>query len=322
MATLTGEYTLQDVKAMHDPKGNLAQAVDTLSEVNGVLSTATWMEANDLTSHVVTQSLTEGAGSAGIINQGVAYETTKVKQVRFPIEMFETYSRVDERELKIATNPEAFRSQKDAYMLKSLGRAWHSRFFYGDSTDDPAAVDGLATTYNDLGMDNVVGAGGTGSDLASMWVIQWGMDGCYLVYPRGGNTMLEMEDLGRDLVNDSVGVYTAMVTHFGINWGVAVADERAVQRIANIETAGATNIFDEDDVIRAITRLPDPGNLANTAIYVNRSIYAQMQIAMKNKQNVNFYPDESGLSGKPVMTFQGIPVVMVDKLLSTETALT
>lgn len=322
MATLTGEYTLQDVKAMHDPKGNIAKAVDVLSEVNGVLPTATWMEANDLTSHVVTQALTEGTGSAGVINQGVPYETTKVKQVRFPIEMFETYSRVDERELKVSSSPEQFRAQKDAYMLKSLGRSWHTRFFYGDSTDNPAAVDGLATRYNDLGMDNVVGAGGTGSDLSSMWILQWGMDGCYLTYPRGGNTMIEVEDLGRDIVNDTVGAYTAMVTHFGIHWGLAIADDRAVQRIANIETSGASNIFDEDDLIRAITRLPDPGNLANTAIYVNRSIYAAMQIAMKDKQNVNFYPDADGLSGKPVVTFQGIPVVMVDKLLNTEAALT
>lgn len=320
MATLTGEYTLQDVKAMHDPKGNIAKAVDVLSEVNGVMNTATWMEANDLTSHVVTQALTEGSGSAGVINQGVPYETTKVKQVRFPIEMFETYSRVDERELKVAASPEQFRAMKDAYMLKSLGRSWHTRFFYGSSASNPAAVDGLATRYNTLAMDNVVGAGGTGSDTTSIWIVQWGMDGCYLTYPRGGKTMIEVDDMGRDLVSDSIGVYTALVTHFGINWGLAVADDRSVQRIANIETAGTTNIFDEDLIIRALNRLPDPGNMANTQIYVNRTLKSQMQIALKDKSNVNLYV-ENGLSGEPVLKFQGISVNLVDKIIDTETAI-
>jgi hypothetical protein len=166
----------------------------------------------------------------------------------------------------------------------------------------------------------VQGAGGTGSDTTSIWAVQWGEEGCHLVYPRGERTVIEVEDLGRQLISDDVGVYTALVNHFMINWGIVVSDDRAVQRIANIETAGSTNIFDEDLLIKAIYQLPDPSNLARTAIYVNRTIMTQMQIALKDKNNVNLYVD-NGLSGAPVLRFQGIPVVLVDKLLDTETAI-
>ena len=320
MSTLSGEYTLLDIKAMHDPDGNVSKVIDVLSEQNGVMSNAVWMEANDLTSHVVTQALSESSGSTGRINQGVPYSLNKVKQIRESMEIFEDYSRIDERELSKARNPEQFRASKDVMTVRGMGKSWHSRFFYGDHAADPAAVDGLANRYNDLSMDNVVGASGTGDDTTSVWLVQWGEQGCHLIYPRGEQTVIETEDLGRQLISDDNGVYTALVSHFMINWGIVVADDRAVQRIANIESAGSSNIFDEDLLIRAINRLPDPGNLSNTYVYVNRTIKSQMQILLKDKSNVNFYV-ENGLSGEPVLRFQGIPVVLVDKLVDTETAI-
>lgn len=318
MSTLSGEYTLLDIKAMHDPEGNVAKVIDVLSEVNGVMQDAIWMEANDLTSHVITQALSEGAGSAGVINQGVAYEEDRVKQVREQMEIFESYSRIDERLVSKARNPEQFRAQKDAMRIRGMAKSWHTRFFYGDQSENPAAVNGLATRYNDLSMDNVISAGGSGGDTTSIWLVQWGEDGCHLIYPRGERTMIEQEDLGRQLISDTNGVYTALVNHYMINWGLAVADDRAVQRIANIESSGSSNIFDEDDLITAITNLPDPSNLERTRIYVNRTIMAQMQIALKDKTNV-WFDKTDGLSGAPVLTFQGIPVRLVDKLVDTET---
>lgn len=322
MATLSGEYTLLDIKAMHDPDGNVAKVIDILSEVNGVIDDAIWMEANDMTSHVVTQSLSEGAGSAGVINQGVPYEEDRVKQIREQMEIFESYSRVDERLISKARNPEMFRAQKNAMRIRGMGKSWHTRFFYGDQSANPANVNGLATRYNALSLDNVVSASGTGDDTTSIWVVQWGEDGAHLIYPRGERTIIEEEDLGRQLISDTAGVYTALVSHYMINWGLVVADDRAVQRIANIETAGASNIFDEDDLIEAINRLPDPGNLERTRIYVNRNIRSQMQIALKDKTNVYYtYDGGNGLSGGPVLRFQGIPVKLVDKLVSTETAI-
>lgn len=320
MSTLSGEYTLLDIKAMHDPDGNVAKVIDVLSEVNGVMQDAIWMEANDMTSHVVTQALSEGAGSAGVINQGVAYEEDRVKQIREQMEIFESYSRIDERLISKARNPEQFRAQKDAMRIRGMAKSWHTRFFYGDQSDNPAAVNGLATRYADLSLDNVVGASGTGSDTTSIWLVQWGEEGLHLIYPRGERTIIEQEDLGRQLISDTSGVYTALVNHFMINWGIAVSDDRAVQRIANIETAGSTNIFNEDDLIEAINRLPDPGNLERTRIYVNRTMKSQMEIALKDKSNVWFNYSE-GLGGVPVLTFRGIPVKLVDKLVDTETAI-
>jgi len=321
MSTLTGEYTLVDLKAMHDPKGNVAKVVDVLSEVNDVMADAVWMEANDLTSHVVTRAFSEGAGEAGIVNQEVAYETDVVTQIREPLEIFESYSRIDERLIKRATDAEMFRAQQNAMRLRGMAKSWAGRVFYGNETPSAENVRGLMVRYNDLDLANVHGAGGSGSDLASIWVIQWGGDGAYLVYPRGGKGFIDEEDLGQQLIGSSTGAYTALVSHYMINWGLAVADDRAVQRICNIETSGSSNIFDEDDLITALNLLPDPGNIGRTRIYVNRTIKTQMDIALKDKSNVNFSVSE-GLGGAPVLNFRGVPVKIVDQLATDEVAVT
>lgn len=321
MATLTGEYTLLDLKAMHDPKGNVAKVIDIISEVNGVWNDAVWTEANDMTSHVVTQALSEGAGSSGVINKGVAYEEDRVKQIREPLEMFESYARIDERLIRRARSPEQFRAQKNAMRVRGMAKSWHTRFLYGSSLESPENVNGLATRFNTLSMDNVWGNSGTGDDTTSIWVLQWGEDGINLVYPRGERTIIEEEDLGRQLIHDDDGVYTALVSHYMINWGVAVNDPRAVQRIANVESTGASNTFDDDLLIQVINELPDPGNLDRTRIYVNRDVKTQMDIALKDKTNVNYNVTNAFGGPGGMLTFKGIPVRLVDKITSTETAI-
>lgn len=320
MATLTGEYTLLDLKSMHDPKGNVAKVIDVLSEVNGVMQDAIWMEANDLTSHVVTQSFTEGAGSAGVINKTVAFEEDRVKNIREGLEMFESYSRIDERLIRRARNAEQFRAQKNAMRIRGMGKSWHTRFFYGGlDADSPEDVKGIVPRYNALADDNVHGNGGDSANaVTSIYVVQWGEDGLHLIYPRGERTVIAEEDLGRQLITDTDGAYTALVSHYMINWGLVVSDDRAMQRIANIEPSGSTNTFDDDLLIEAVNKLPDPSNLSRVRIYVNRDIKTQMDIALKDKNNVNYGVTNAFGGPGGMLTFKGIPVRLVDKIVSTE----
>jgi hypothetical protein len=102
--------------------------------------------------------------------------------------------------------------------------------------------------------------------------------------------------------------------------GLYVQDERCVQRIANIETAGVTNIFDDDDLITALNRLPGMGEDPATRIYVNRTIRTQMDIAVKDKTNMN-YVNVNDAFGKPVLYFRGVPVQVADTIKNTETAI-
>lgn len=76
---------------------------------------------------------------------------------------------------------------------------------------------------------------------------------------------------------------------------------------------GAANIFNEDDLIEVLENLPDN---QNTVIYVPKAVKIQMNIAFKNR-NPNFGTGTDGW-GKPVMTFQDVPVRRLDQIVPTE----
>jgi hypothetical protein len=100
-----------------------------------------------------------------------------------------------------------------------------------------------------------------------------------------------------------------------------VRDQRSIGRLANIESAGASNTFDEDNLIKLLNNM----NIGDgTRIYCNETILTQMQIRLKDKNNVNYTQDNGdGLSGMPPMRFQGIPIRKIDReiLLNTEAAI-
>src|SRR5512139_2955530 len=100
--------------------------------------------------------------------------------------------------------------------------------------------------------------------------------------------------------------------HFKVDVGLSVRDERCIARYCNIERSGTTGIFDDDEVIRLMNRMPDAGSGA--VLYVNADIKSQMEIALKDKTNVNFTLD-NGLGGVPVLRFRGCPVRKVDQIL-------
>jgi hypothetical protein len=142
-----------------------------------------------------------------------------------------------------------------------------------------------------------------------------------MVYPQNDPHMgIQHRDLGEATVMDSSSnQYQAYRDHFKIESGLVVRDERCIKRVCNIEVSGSTNLFDEDLLIAVLNDLPFRG--AGAVIYCNKKIKTQMQIRLKNKANVNFTVGE-GLSGRPVLFFDGVPVHLCDSILNTETEIT
>ncbi len=90
-----------------------------------------------------------------------------------------------------------------------------------------------------------------------------------------------------------------------------------MQRYTNIEVSGASYIFDPDDLVTMLNRVPSRDNLV---IYCNRDIKTAMDINALNKSN-GFYTQQGNgdIFGRPVTVFQGIPVRQADMIVSTET---
>ncbi|MDT0278491.1 major capsid protein, partial [Blastococcus goldschmidtiae] len=108
---------------------------------------------------------------------------------------------------------------------------------------------------------NIVDAGGTGSNLTSIWLVVWGTNTVHGIFPKGQKAGLDHKDLGEQtLVDDNGGKYQGYRTHYKWDNGLSVRDWRYVVRIANIDT---TKLGADDGpnlaklMVQALHRIPN-----------------------------------------------------------------
>lgn len=311
---------LTEVVKRHDPRGNLQTIAEVLNKTNLVIQDMLWREANDFWSNKTTRRSALPAGTWRQLNKGVAVESSDTVTLVDTIGQLYARSEIDVDVAKSASNPEQFRSDEDKAFVEGLGQEIASTFFYGNVLTAPTEFTGLAPRMDALATTaNVLNEGGSGSDVTSIFVVTWGANTAHMLYPRNSAVGLEMNDLGIvDALDADNLKYRAYATEFKWNIGFAVKHTKAVGRIANIESTGASNIFDEDNLITLLNRMVVN---ANTRIYCNETVMTQAEIRLKDKSNVNWSVKE-GLGGVPFMQFRGIPVRKCEAILNTETALT
>ena len=315
-----GVLTLSELAHRKDPNGNLATVAEVLTEDNEILLDAVNVEANDTFAHKIVRRSSLPSGSWRKLNAGVADEASQTMEVVEGIGMLESFAQADIDLVMSAPNPMQFRMTEAASFIEGMSQTFATTFFYGNSNTDPEQFTGLAPRMDSLAAtQNVIGEGGSGSDVTSVYIVQWNPRYVYLIYPKGSSVGLLHQDLGIETVNDTDGnKYRAYIDRFQWKTVLAVSDPRSIARLANIESAGASNLFDEDNLITLLGRFPMSGR--GCVIYANSTVKTQMQIAIKDKTNVNYTADGGdGLSGMPLLRFQGFVVRKSDAIINTET---
>jgi hypothetical protein len=326
MATLdtTGSLTLMELAKQRDPKGNAAIIAEVLNEENPFLQHAPYIEANGDTYHKILRRLNLPSGTWRKLNEGVAAEASQTDEFTETLGMLYSYLKLDADLIKLAPSPEAFIMNQAKAFLEGLGQTFADTMVYGNATIDTEKFTGLAPRLNSLSQNNVESAGGSGGDTTSIYIVQWGEAKAYLIYPRGHKAHgVERSSsgggLGYTTLQDASGKdYPGYKEEYSLKVGLAVEDERCIARYCNIEATGSTNTFDEDPLIRLTNKFK--GGKKNMHIYCNDTIYSQMQIKLKDKGNINFtHGSGDGLSGAPIVHFNGIPVSVCDAILNNET---
>jgi hypothetical protein len=326
-------YTLVDlIKMMNPGDGNLVFCAETLARKNPIVKEVPILEANQALTHIGGRQNSLPTVGKRAINDGAAFSAHKETPVTAPMSLFEVFSKVDEEVIRLAgAKATQVRQRKDAAFVEAMTQALADEIIYGSVGDDPLGFDGLATMFDSSTVYpnndstwyyNVQLNGGSGSDTTSIWAVEWGPEKAHLIYPKDTQGGIEINDLGLQLVDGTTaGTKLRMwITQFKWRCGLFVQDERCVQRIANVETSGAEHIFDEDKLITALNRLPEGGEGPLTRIYVNRTLKTQMEIRVKDKNNM-FITNFADAFGQPVLRFRGVPVQVCDAILNTETAI-
>ena len=323
MATLENyKYaTLMQLTNEITDKGNLRKIVEVLNRENAILEDAMFFEADETFSHTVYRRGSLPTPSARVLNDGVALTDSQTTPIRETIMMLHDRSQIDKTILNSSTSPKELRSKRAMPHLEGMSQRMAYYMFYGNAATDPKVFTGLSERLDAANSDNTISSGGTSTGyLTSIYVVSWQEEQCFMIYPRAHKGVGIEHDQFGPIELDGITSGTKFIgysDHFSWHCGLAVADTRCIGRLANIPTraAATVGVFDEDDLIELTNNMKlGP----QSAIYVPKRIKTIMQIAAKDKTNINYTFDEV-LSGKPVMRFNGIPVKLCEAISTAET---
>ncbi|WP_339053865.1 major capsid protein [Arsenophonus endosymbiont of Crataerina pallida] len=318
--------TLIDWAKRQGPDNKQAKIVELLSQTNEILDDMVFVEANQPTGHRTTIRTGLPEATWRLLNYGVPPSKSTTAQVTDSIGMLETYSEVDKDLADLNGQKTEFLLSESLSFLESMNQQMAETLIYGDTRVHPQRFTGFSARFNDSKAKNgvnIIDAGGTGSNLTSIWLVVWGENTVHGIYPKGSKVGLQQDHKGQVTLEDAnKGKYEGYRTHFQWKNGLTVRDWRYVVRIANVDIAKlkkdpeAPDSLDLPDLlIQAIEKIPNL-SLGRPAIYCNQQIRSWMRRQIKNSKNVNISMQE--VAGKKVVSFDEIPVRRVDTILATE----
>ncbi len=326
----TPALTLVDWAKRIDPNGAVAKIVELLNETNEILDDMIWLEGNLPTGHRTSVRTGLPSVTWRKLNYGVQPSKSLTAQVDDTCGMLEAYAEVDKSLADLNGNTAEFRLSEDRAHIESMNQEFADILMYGDTDATPEKFLGLAPRYFDAvtgETNNVILAGGSGSDLSSIWLVVWGPNTVHGIFPKGSKAGITSQDLGEVTLLDSAtpaGRYQGYRTHYKWDCGLVVRDWRYIVRLANIETAIATTGFTTNSLasvnllIKALNKVPSL-RMGRPVFYCNKTLKTQFDILASNKSN-SFYMKENPF-GQMVTNFLGVPIKKVDAILDTEDAL-
>ena len=338
MATLSNNsLTLADWAKRVDPDGRVPVVAELLSQSNEILEDCVFKEGNLPTGERVVIRTGLPTVYWRALNQGIPSSKSTTAQVDEACGILEARSEVDKDLAMLNGNTAQFRLSEDTAFLEAMNQTQATTMFYGNPGVDPKQFLGLAARYSDstaANGQNILKAGGAGSDNTSIYLVVWGDNTVYCPFPKGSKAGLIHEDLGEQTVYNSDGTrMQALATRYQWKNGLVVKDWRYVVRIANIDVSdlmgqtgtqaatAATAIVKL--MARALYRIPNM-SMGRAAFYMNRTVHSGLSIAALDKSQYVLKINE-GLSqfGMPYswLSFLGVPLRRVDAILNTEAAI-
>jgi hypothetical protein len=224
-------------------------------------------------------------------------------------------------------NSAAWRQSEIKPFYEAFAEKVATTIFYGNAGTDPEQFTGLSTRYSSLSAGNggnIVDAGGTGSDNASIWMIGHG-EGFHGIYPKGSMSGLQHEDgrwdAGRHrgrvrLVEQPLPRLRRLVPVEDRDRAARLEERRSHREPRHLQPRRAVvpgNITNQ--LIKAVNRIQTKQGVK---IYMNRTIAQYFEVeqyaAVKGGGGLTY----ENVDGRPVAHWRGMPIRIVDALLETE----
>ena len=340
----SGKVTLLDWAKSMDPDGSTATVVELLNQTNEALLDMPFMEGNMPTGHKSTVRTGLPTAIWRQMYQGVPASKSVRAQVEDACGNLETRAELDIDVANLNGNSSSFRLSEAQAFLEAMNQNMADSLFYGDTAVNPERFMGLAPRFSTISGatngQNILDAGGTGSDNTSVWLVVWGKNTVMGLFPKGTKAGLTHKDLGEiDAFDANNNRYRAYGDLWNWKCGLTVRDWRYVVRIANIDVSdlvGQTGTQASTAstaliklMTRSMARIPFMG-MGTPVFYATRTVKEMLSVAALDKSNaalaivpaVNQFGTVSPGYVQKQTEFFGVPIRTVDKLLTTEARIT
>lgn len=317
-----------------DPNGKIATIAELLAQYNPILEDIPMVEGNLPVGHRHTIRSGICTPTWRRLNYGVRPTVSGTIQVDDTTGMLEDYSEVDKDLATLNGNSAEFRMSEDEPHIEGMSTTMAKTIFYGDTAVNPERFLGIAPRYDSFAdltakpaattdsayLKQIIDMGGTGAALTSVYLISWGKNTVFGLYPKGSKVGLSTQNLGEvTLFDNDGGRFQGYRTHYQWKMGLAVKDWRYIVRIANINLAKlddtAYQISLYKAFIKATHTLPS-ANLGRPVFYCGQAVSTMLDLAAVEKANVALTMSE--VFGRPITAFRGIPIRHCNAILETE----
>lgn len=331
MSTLAATHpTLLDFKSALGPDDRVGHTIEMLAQTNEIVQDMVVYEANELTGHTVSIRTGLPEPTFRKFYGGVQpSKSTRVK-VREGLGMMEDYAEIDLAMANLNGNSAAWRLSEEMAFVEGFSQKAARYLIYGNEATEPESFTGLAPRFNDqsaVNGENILTSAATpdSTDNTSIWLVVWGPNKVFGLYPKGSKAGLRIEDKGQvtiENIDGAGGRMEALRTHFKWDLGLCVADWRYVVRInydlEDVTAAGTTGPVLADLMAKALRRVPNL--IGRPAFYLNRDSWDALDLQANYKATLAYRTIEDA-QGKVLNTFRGVPLRRVDQITSTESGL-
>lgn len=325
--------TLSDWAKRLDGSGRVSQdIVELLSQSNEIIEDQVFREGNLATGTRLVMRTGLPTAYWRLFNEGVSISKSRTAQVDEKCGMLEAWSEIDAKLANLDGDLNATRLSEAMAFIEAMNQEYASTLMYGNQSVTQEEFTGFSIRYSDTTAANgrnVISAGGTGLDNASIWLVGWADHSCYGMFPKGSKAGLQhvdeqlvtIETAGGTAAGKRQQVYRE---HWHWDVGLALKDWRYVVRIPNIDISdlvanGAAAADLTNFMIKAMHRIPKSAKkTTKMAFYMNATCFEFLDIQRRADVLTGGQLAYNVVDGMPVLTFRNVPIRQVDALTEAE----
>ena len=284
-------------------------------------------EGNLPTGHRSTARTTLPGVSWRRVNAGTTPTKSKTAQTEDQTAILDAWSEIDKKVADLNGNTASWRLSEASAFIEAMNQEMVGTLFYGNSSTEEKEFTGFAPRYasstDGVTKQNVLDAGGSGSDNTSIFLVVWG-DNCHGIYPKGSTAGLKHTDYGLQVIENAGGQSGALMEgyrdHYEWEMGLHIRDWRYVVRIGAIDVSNLGGGSEADltkFMTKAVHRIPMLA-AGRAAFYCNRTVAQYLDIQRQAAVAGGGQLSYQVVDGIWTSMFRGIPIRTVDQIVENE----